>query len=231
MEALVVWDPNFFGLQNGSRTFEIKAVNRSSSGALDPEFQTDISTNTGYVTVKMEEEWLHGDDRRNLTVDIVAADSSHSSELGAVGPRISLLHKESAHHPNDPKDERVGMGVGIPLGLAFVGFIVVAAFFCMRRRRARGGALANRSQNRRSRGLHLRDDDDWTSGTRGAPERFRDEPTRGVELQDRTRGRHSGDSLGSLAGSPTDDRLGDRGRVGANNVFRDEISRQKGKNA
>lgn len=188
----------------------------------------------------MEEGWLNKSDSINITTYI----NSHSDGSGqsvkrsgpttgsSPGPTLTLI-KDPSPASSGKDSSNLGVKVGVPFAMAFL--VVVLLLLCLgtkkQRRKAwnkisgsRSGYLAGRSHKKRtSGGIQLRED----NVGRG---QFRDEPDRGgVELQDRDGRRHySGDSsFGSLGSSPTQEGFGGR-TPGESNVFRDEISRQKG---
>ncbi len=166
--------------------------------------------------IEMAEEWLNGGKSANLTVYITSSNQTVS------GPTINLI---TAADEAKKQPSKVGMGVGIPMAFGAVAVIGVAAFCCIRRRRrASQGYLANKSRNQRAGAMQV-EEDDFIGGTRG-PRPFRDEPSRGVELQDRSRGHGRDGSLGSLASSSPTEEFGGRAE-GRSNTFRDEISRQR----
>lgn len=109
--------------------------------------------------------------------------------------------------------KELGEKAGVPVGLG-VFLIACAAglfWFLRRRRNAKAGYLANRSRptTRRMTG------DDTAGGG------FRDEPTRGMELQDRGGGVGAGRKDSWEAGWETGS------SQGGGNAFRDEVERQR----
>ena len=177
---------------------------------------TNVSNSVGFVQIKMDEKYLRDGKPTNLTVFITS--SHEGNNQTSSGPTIVLVPDKAEDSKPAKKVNKVGLGVGIPFAFGAVAIIGLGAFCCIRkRRRASGGYMGNKS-----RAMPI-DDDDFADGggTRGTG-RFRDEPSGGLELQDRsTRGRGGEDSLGSLGSTPTED-FGGRG-----NAFRDEISRQR----
>lgn len=186
----------------------------------------------GWAKIEMQQDWLKGNKSTNLTFFMSSTDPIGSDSNPRSGLQFTLLEKDTGSSSKKPN--KLGIGLGIPFAFALVALGIAGIFFYMRRRRRAGGYLNKRSGSHgggggggRDRGVHL-DDDDWSGGTRG-PERFRDEPGPGLELQDRGRGHGRDDSLGSLGSSPTHDGFESQGPSGGN-AFRDEISRQRDKN-
>lgn len=182
---------------------------------------TNISNSIGFAQLTMEKEWLREGKSNNLTVFITS--SYEGSNKTSSGPTIVLVPDE--HSSTSKKTvSKVGLGVGIPFAFGAVAVIALCAFCCIRRRRrASKGYLASKSRGLRSEAMPI-EEDDFIGGSRG-PGRFRDEPSGGLELQDRSRGLGREDSLGSVTSTPTED-FGGQGE-GRGNAFRDEISRQR----
>ncbi|MCJ1270957.1 hypothetical protein MMC22_010856 [Lobaria immixta] len=224
-----IWDSDVFE-SNSTNRIELRYMN--SSDILNTS--EAVANEKGYILIKMQEKWLNESDSKNITTFIRSEpdDSDHPPKTKP-GPTLTLIKDPSpASSGKDPK--KLGVKVGVPFAMAFL--VVVLLLLCLGTKKQRrkawskvtgsrsSGYLASRSRGQRTDGgIQLREDDVG----RG---QFRDEPDRGgVELQDRDGRRHySGDSsFGSLGSSPTQEGFGGRS-PGANNVFRDEISRQRG---
>ncbi|KAL9031058.1 MAG: hypothetical protein Q9180_006844 [Flavoplaca navasiana] len=144
----------------------------------------------------------------NLTLSIK---SDPSDQPVWSGPILTLIvDKNSKNGTKDGKDSHIGEKAGIPVGLG-VFLIAVAGlvfWFLRRRKNKSAGYMAKRKGGSRMTGDE--------SGVGGG---FRDEPTRGMELQDRQgHGRQDSweagwDSTSSQGGGGT--------------TFRDEIDRQR----
>lgn len=214
----VVWDPRAFE-SNATNTISLNYVDDPNDGPLI--FATNVSNSKGYALIEMAEKWLREGKSNNLTVFITSL--SEGSNKTISGPTIVLIPDKDSS-PSKKKPSKVGLGVGIPFAFGAVAIIALGAFCCIRkRRRTSKGFLASKSRGHQVGAMPV-EEDDFIGGTRG-PGRFRDEPSGGLELQDRSRGRGRQDSLGSLTSTPTED-SGRQGE-GRNNAFRDEISRQR----
>ena len=238
--VIVVWDRRYFEPNvtdfNATITINVKYVDDPDDR--DALSVKDIPNSRGYQLIHMDEKWLEGGQTNNLTLSIASSNS-----LRSPGPRF-VLHPNSDPQKNetssDEKPSKVGMGVGIPIGLAFIAVVAFGLFYFLRKRRrgavgaasSRGqGYLTGRSRSQRTGedgGIQL-DEDEFVGGTRG-PERFRDEPTHGVELQDRSRGRVRDDSFESLPSSPGPENFAGHRQGTSTNAFRDEIARQRATN-
>lgn len=227
--CLVIWDPNFF-VTDSSNTVQLSFLDTTAN-------VTTVSNSQGYALIKMEINYLNSSDHIAITIHVL----SHSTSLTTSNLTLNLIRKNSTIHSTPAKDKpsKLGVSVGIPIVLAFiVGAFLLFCCLKKNRRNAVGGMLGRRKgyltgQSRAQRvgrvsagGSPPRDD----RSVGGDP--FRDEPERGVELQDRggRRGHRGGDDgLGELGDSPTQEGFEGRGRGrGGTNAFRDEISRQRG---
>lgn len=134
------------------------------------------------------------------------------------GPTFMLSHAPPNHYPPPPpnKLDKTGLFIGLPLGLAFVAFVVIGLFVGMRKSRTIGiGNIMGR--HNRGYGMGKSRRQRLGLGKKGA---IRLEE-RNVPQYGERRGHSRGDSLGSLV---SDD--GNRPAPGTNH-FRDEIERQR----
>lgn len=185
--------------------------------------ETKAPNSQGTVFLNMSSEWLNKGSNTNLTLSL-QNDQTNGESNSLPGPVITLngvnITSNTTHSTPSGKAKKLGEAVGIPMGLVFlvIAGALIAAFICMRKRRGLGygGGKAARSQRMEaavtpvaSRG-HRRDAS------------FHDEPTCGMELQDRNKGLTGEDNWdwGSPVSSPT---TGGRN----SNAFRDEMQRQK----
>ena len=169
----------------------------------------------GAMDINMSSSWLKGQSTANLTLFFVSSEN----EAVLTGPTI-LLTKNNSTASSGSSKKKLGEEVGIPVGFVIIGaaLVIIGAFVCLRRR-ARGltftGKPRDQGMTAATGGVAA------TRGHRRDPS-FHDEPTRGVELQDRNKA-YAGDDnweWGSPVSSPT------RGGTGGN-VFREEVGRQK----
>lgn len=224
----VIWDSNVLE-QNATNKIELKYLNATTNDDDTTIFETvdSIPNERGYALIEMKEEWLNKSSSTNFTIFLVSQGDTRSI---LSGPIITLV-RNSTSRPSAKQSNKVGVKAGIPVGLAVVVVALLVLCFCMKKQRKsafasimgrpRGTPTGSRAQ-RTSGVTNFREGDVGSGGGR-----FRDEPDRGVELQDRGRARHSREgSFGSWGSSPTQEGLGIRGQ-GESNVFRDEISRQR----
>lgn len=191
----VTWDPSHFSSQNIK--LELKLAN--DSNGTDEWSQDDVPNKPGAYNIQLLPDLLRGENGTNFT--LFAVDGAHIFD----GPQFSLITNSTAKE-HKKGDDKVGEKAGIPVGLGI--FLIAVAgllFWFIRRRRAgKKGYLANRSAGG-ARGVG-----------RGGDGGFRDEPTRGMELQDRN---------GASREDSWEAGWGDEGT--GRNQFRDEIERQR----
>jgi len=206
-------------------------VNASGGGAVAWSSPRTLN-NYGYVTMTMDSAWLQGQPRNNLTLNIIQLDPTPDHRASSrIGPIVSLINKPVQHYPPSPPTKppgKLGLLVGLPVAFGFFLFVLLGLLFGMRKHRkiGLGSVMGSRKGYGvgKSRRQRVGNKGAIRLGEReaGAPDtEFRDEPTRGVELQQRQHARE--ESLDDLVSSPTEQT--DHRRHG--NAFRDEISRQR----
>jgi len=232
----VTWDPDYYPI-NSTITIELDYANATGGGAVATSLPKTLN-NYGYVTITMDSAWLQGLNRKNLTLFIIQLDPTPDHRASTMtGPTISLINKPVTHYPAPPptsKPNKLGLEVGLPVGLGFVIFVLFGLFLGMRKHRkiGLGSVMGSRKgygvgKSRRQRvgkngAIRLGERE---VGVRAPAETgFKDETTRGVELQQRQHARE--ESLDDLVSSPTREHFGDDPRK-QGNAFRDEVSRQK----
>ncbi|MCJ1278587.1 hypothetical protein MMC21_006404 [Puttea exsequens] len=223
--CVVTWDPSIF-TSNSTITVELllmvpgPSAGETSAGKV---LHDDSVPNTaGGTFFNMSSSWLNTSTSANITFILTShlSDQIPAEEAGAVykdGPTITLLSNNNTNTSKpSSSSKKKGEEVGIPVGMVFliVAVVAVAGFLYMRNRRRKGLSGSSASGQRIAK---------VAGGARGHHRRgssFHDEPTRGMELQDRG-GAAGGDSWdwGSPVSSPTS---GSR----RSNAFREEIDRQ-----
>ncbi|KAI9871018.1 MAG: hypothetical protein M1830_003526 [Pleopsidium flavum] len=234
----VTWDADYYPI-NSTITIELDYANANASegGPVATSLPKTLN-NYGYVTITMNSDWLKGLSRNNLTLFIIQLDPTPDHRTSVLkGPTISLINKPVTHYPPPPPTSmpnKLGLLVGLPISLGFVMFVLFGLFLGMRKHRkiGLGSVMGSRKgygvgKSRRQRvgkngAIRLGERE---VGVRAPVETgFRDEPTRGVELQQRQHARE--ENLDDLVSSPTREHFGDDPRM-QGNAFRDEITRQK----
>ncbi|KAL8742412.1 MAG: hypothetical protein Q9184_008260, partial [Pyrenodesmia sp. 2 TL-2023] len=211
------WDPTLFPYNN-TNIVKLMIANGTNSSQIGGS--GGLANERGYWQMEMHEDYIteyHLTKNTNLTLFIESkdADGTPSSRSGSEsGPVFVFVTNSTSNSTSnsDNGDDEIGKKAGIPVGLG-VFLIAVAGFsfwFLRRRKRNAAGYMGKRSRSARMTG------DESGVGASG----FRDEPTRGLELQDRA-GHGRQDSW--EAGWDTSSSQGG----GGGNAFRDEIDRQR----
>ena len=208
-----MWDVGLFNV-GSNVTIELQYVTNETSLPEDTDntiFTTTADSALGYTSINTTSAMLNGSTNATLTLFLNTTINDQPKRYS--GPTFTLLDKTDSSGDSNSDKKKLGEEVGIPIGLIFF-FVILAgiAFAFWRHRRNNSGNATGKSLPQRTA----------TGGGGGhrRTESFHDEPTRGMELQNR-HDRGGGDnwdwgreSIGSPV-SPT------------GNHFRDELSRQK----
>ncbi|KAL9126437.1 MAG: hypothetical protein Q9217_004508 [Psora testacea] len=219
----VTWDASLFP-PNSTNAVEIYHTDFLHNTTLKfPEteeyslFKSDSTANVnGQATISISKDFLSGNSSVNLTL-LLAVSSPDQPIVANPGPTVLLVNRRGSNSSAEPDshsgsggEKKLGEKVGIPIGLiAFLVIIAALVFFVLRRRRAGSEYLTGKSQSQRTAAPGL-------VGPHRRQASFHDEPTRGVELQDRGGSADNWD-WGSPTTSPTS----------GGNAFREEIGRQQ----
>ncbi|KAL8867457.1 MAG: hypothetical protein Q9198_008506 [Flavoplaca austrocitrina] len=213
----VTWDPTLFANESTNNILLRIVTPADSDGNTESQViwkHEGVRNEEGQVsdflvhhdTFDAEEFGLKNN--TNLTLFIK---SEPSDQPVWSGPTLTLLvNKNSKNGTKDGKDNHIGEKAGIPVGLG-VFLIAVAGlvfWFLRRRKNKSAGYMAKRKGGSR-----------MTGDETGVGGGFRDEPTRGMELQDR-QGHGRQDSWDAGWDSTSS-------QGGGGNTFRDEIDRQR----
>ena len=194
----------------------------------DPFWSKDVPNSLGIISIEMDREWLRGESRTNLSLRLAVA----SAEIES-GPRIQLVEEDADPEPlsatstaeaasQHTSSSKLGMEVGIPIGLVFLAALCIGLFLGFRRRKQGYMGKRSHSQRMKNHGSVQYTGEDFRT-TKSRRDSFKDEAVQGgVELQPRT-GHRREDSMGGDMISP----VSPISPVRTSNVFRDEISRQR----
>ena len=216
---VVSWDPSLF-VTNYTNTISIYCQNGTGTDDSQKLVTNFTAPNSeGALILQTLSEWLNGSDSASFNISMTS-ELLHSTEDGArlVGPIIRMERESNSTKTPSKSSKKIGEEAGIPAGLVLllVAIAALAGFYYIRKHRAQQGYTGSKVRNQRipkttppiGGRAHHRDPS------------FHDEPTRGVELQNRNGSGNDSWDWGSPDGSPT--RAG-----GGGNAFRDEISRQR----
>ena len=221
----VTWDTSFFSEKNGTVQVLANYVNASGGGL--QAYHSDFTENSlGYISWTIDSAWLKGQPFQNVTLIIVPWNPTTSEPVSVDGPIVMITNSpapEPYRQAPAKAPEGASLYIALPIVFVFVILCVCGGFILNRRHRTIGlgnvmgrrkgyGVGKSKSQRlglrkQKPRPIELRVQGLSSDG------QYRDAPEDGG----RRNGRRDSD-LGSLAGSPTEERT---------NYFRDEIQRQK----
>jgi hypothetical protein len=204
-------------------------VNNSDGGP--QAFQSPITSNAfGFIAWTIDKELLKGKKSNNVTLFIVPLDRSAGEPKSLGGPTLEITNRPAVYYQQPPTKAPKGQSLYIALPTVF-GFIILCVcggFFINRKHRKIGlgnvmgrrkgyGVGKSRTQRmglgkKKNGAIRLREQE-LTSGGQ-----YRDRPAEHEERGRTGHTRSDSDTLGSLAGTPTEERT---------NYFSDEMRRQK----
>ncbi|KAH8813299.1 hypothetical protein F5884DRAFT_332970 [Xylogone sp. PMI_703] len=228
----ITWDTSFFPHPNTTVVVQANYVNASDGGP--QAFQSPmVPSSYGFVSWTIDKAWLKDMKSNNLTLFIV---SLGTNAVNVPGPTVMVTtHPKSYYHQPLPKVPRgPALYIALPVVLVFVVVCIAGGFYLNRHHRHIGlGSVMGRGKgygvgkSRRQRlglgktgAIQLRDQDlhHGAGDYQVAPS----SPEAGEQNLSAQRqhghARADSDALGSLAGTPTEDRR---------NYFREEMRRQE----
>ena len=220
----VTWDTAIFQ-KNSTNTIQVYYVNVTGEDENILAFQNNTNLK-GYVYMNMSRTWLDNNPSVKLTLEMISLEDGTESDLKILhGPVFELVASNATNTTSSQSSsssssgsKRLGEKVGLPIGLVVLIAILIALgiFICMRRRGGQG------YPTRQSRSQRTMENQAGVAARHKRQVSFHDEPTRGMELQDRNKGLTGEDNWdwGSPVTSPVS-----AGRQ--SNAFRDEINRQR----
>ena len=137
----MTWNPTNYPI-NSTITIELNYVNTTTMGGKSAYSSERTENRYGYVTIEMEDDWLQGHSRNNLTLYLIADDPTSDERVVPIkGSMISLVEKPAEHYPPPPPTpvpNKLGLMVGLPVSLGIVCLIAFGLCFGMRKRRQIG---------------------------------------------------------------------------------------------
>jgi hypothetical protein len=225
----VTWDTNFFTEKNATVLVQANFVNASDGGA--QAFQSPNTINGyGFISWTIDKEMLRGKSWNNVTLFIVPLNPIANEPTSFQGPTVQVTNRPADYYRQQPAKAPKGQSLYIALPTVF-GFIILCVcggYIINRKHRKiglgnvmgrRNGYGVGKSRTQRlglgkknSGAIRLREQELTAGG------QYRDTL---AEREERSRAGHTrtdSDTLGSLAGTPTEERP---------NYFRDEMRRQE----
>ncbi|KKZ61961.1 hypothetical protein EMCG_03554 [[Emmonsia] crescens] len=147
----VTWDSDAFP-PNSTITIGLNYVNSNENEGLSAYTSDRTENSYGFVTIKMDKDWLHGQSRNNLSVHIVEhSPGSNDRAKMVAGPIVSLVPKPGKHHPPPPPTpvpNKMALAIGLPVALCVFFLILLGLYFGMskNRRIGLGNIMGSRSK-------------------------------------------------------------------------------------
>ncbi|ORY70247.1 uncharacterized protein BCR38DRAFT_421515 [Pseudomassariella vexata] len=249
------WDASYFSSSNTTLRVQGNYFNSSTGLTTTQAFQSDnILVSWGFWTYTIDKSLMQQTSGVNISLQLAALRIGGQKAEILKGPTVLVTNPPV--YQQAPANAPVGLAlyIGLPAVLVFVVVCIVGTFLWNRQQRRIGlGNIMSRSRHGYSVGRSARsrmrlgkDRKKNGSDRKAAEERiqlmeqevaaerggvYRDIPESEYEPEG-GRPRRDSDALGSLAGTPTEDRRMEfqrpGGRDDGRNLFRDEMKRQDG---
>lgn len=237
------WDTSFFASPNTSILVQGNYINETTGEVTDQAFQSPKwSASWGFWSYKIEDSLLKFQSSKNISLQLATLAVNGSSSEILKGPTV-MVSKIPSYTPDTGKSvDKRALIIALPTIFGFIGLVVLGT--CIWNRKSRKIELGNiMSRGRHGYGI-------GKSGRSRMGLGKREKANERIQLMEREvqadggevyhdlpdRPRRDSDALGSLAGTPTEERRMDfhgpgardqRDRpTGDRNVFRSELRRQ-----
>jgi hypothetical protein len=226
----VTWDSSFF---RNNETLLIQADYVNTAGGGPQAFQSSLTSNSwGHIAWTIQRDWLKSQASNNISLFISTASGTTIS-----GPVVMVTTSPITYATLAPAPVPSGptLYIALPASLGFIALCVCGGYILNRKHRQIGlGNIMGRragygigksrrqrlglSRKKKAGAIALRDD--LAAAADSETDVYRDVPVhREISLSQHRR--TDSDTLGSLVGTPTDERP--RG----GNLFREELRRQE----
>ncbi|KAI1100531.1 hypothetical protein F4804DRAFT_44531 [Jackrogersella minutella] len=236
------WDATYFTAPNTTLLVQGNYLNETTGEVTDQAFESPKwAASWGFWSYKIENSLMKHQSAKNITLQLATITTAGKSSQIVKGPRI-LVTGYPAYQPSTGKTpDKAALIIALPTVFGFIALCVIGT--CIWNRKARQIGLGNiMSRGRKGYGVGKSSRSRMGFGKKKANERIqlmeREVEADGGEvyrdMPDRPR--RDSDALGSLAGTPTEERRMDHYGPGSRdhqnrspadrNVFRDELRRQ-----
>ncbi|KAI1262885.1 hypothetical protein F5Y18DRAFT_396565 [Xylariaceae sp. FL1019] len=237
------WDSSYFNsTENATASIVGNYLNETTLEATEFAFQFDTYNAMGYKAVPITSEYLRYQGSQNITLTLLVLVNNNSKKVARPGPTILVRNRPGykAESGRGRLPQGAALYIAIPTVFGFIFLCVIGGcWWNARHRRIELGNVMSRSRKPFS---GIGDKISRTRKTRKANERIqlmeREVAAEGGEMyrdipEPPQRPRRDSNDLGSLAGTPTEDRQMNLGRPTdrgdsptRGNAFRDELKRQ-----
>ncbi|KAI1392938.1 uncharacterized protein F4822DRAFT_392635 [Hypoxylon trugodes] len=232
------WDPSYFTVPNTTILVQGNYVNETTGEVTDQAFESPKwSASWGFWSYKIEESLMKYQSAKNITLQLATLATGGNASQIISGPTVLITHYPGYQPDTGKTPDKTALAIALPTVLGFVALCLVGT--CLWNRRARKIGLGNiMSRGRHGYGVGKSARSRMGLGKRNkANERIQLmerelEADGGDVYRDMPdRPRRDSDALGSLAGTPTEERRMDFHGPGSRdqrdrNLFRDELRRQ-----
>ncbi|KAI1074863.1 hypothetical protein F5B20DRAFT_585873 [Whalleya microplaca] len=233
-----LWDTSYFSKPNTTILVVGNYLNETTGEITDQAFESPkTAASWGFWSYKIDSTLMKFQSAKNISLMLVSLHANGTDSEKMKGPTITVTNYP-AYHPDTGKvPQGAALYIALPTVLGFIALCLVGT--CLWHRKTRKidiGNIMSRSRhgygvgksarsrmglgkkNKANERIQLMEREVEADGG----EVYRDEPDR--PRPDRPR--RDSDALGSLAGTPTEDRRMDFQHQGDRNAFRDELRRQ-----
>lgn len=227
LTSLVTWDTNFFTQKNGSVIIQVNYVN--TTGGVQA-FQSPITVNAyGFYAWTIDKAWLQDKSSNNVTLFMMLLNPQADQPQNIRGPTLEITNRPKDYYrqPKTQAPKGQSLYIALPTVFGFILLCVCGGYIINRKRRKIGlgnvmgrrngyGVGKSRSQRlglgkKNTGAIKLRDQELTADG------QYRDRPADNEDGRRATgHARVDSDGLGSLAGTPTEERR---------DYFRDDMRR------
>jgi hypothetical protein len=227
----VTWDVNYFAEKNATVLVQANYVNISDGGP--QAFQSPITANyKGFYAWTIDKAWLKDESWNNVTLYLFPSNPAANEPQSFTGPTVMVTNRPPTWYrqPKTPIPEGRTLYIALPTVIGAIILLVCGTHLWNRKNRTIGlgnimgrrkgyGTGKSRAQRLGLRRKHKVGDIQLREQELTANGHYRDIPDdRDTATRAARRPRADSDSLGSLAGTPTEE---------GPNYFRDEIRRQE----
>jgi hypothetical protein len=218
----VTWDTTYLSDKNSSVVIQGDYVNSTNGG--EQAFHSQFTQNNiGNVVVTIDNAWLQGQSSNNITLYFFPVNADFDEPVRVTGPTLMVTTKKPDVYHQEPAKAPKGQSlyIALPTVFGFILLCVVGGFFWNRKHRNIG--LGNVMGRNRGYGTGKSRAQRMGLGKKKGPtiqlqeQELSSGATTGT-AKDRAHVRQPSDALGSLAGTPTEERK---------NYFREEMKRQE----
>ncbi|CAJ2499664.1 Uu.00g025170.m01.CDS01 [Anthostomella pinea] len=235
-----LWDADYFTEPNTTVQVVGNFVNMTTGETIEQAFTSpNTAASWGFWSLKIDSSLLRHQSAYNITMTLASLPSAGNKATIKQGPKVEVTTRPGPTPNSGSKANAAALYIALPTVLGFILLCLFGTYLWNRKtrkielgsimgrgRRGYGVGKSSRSRmglgkkNKASERVELMEREVEADGG----ELYRDAPARP---------RRDSDALGSLAGTPTDDRRMDFQRPstregGDGNLFRDEMRRQNG---